>query len=120
MSSLVLDLQQEVLKPDCDILNSLRKAHLIAAKLKLAEFDLGIMSELNGNYGKHLRPPQYRTVKGSLKARNPYNGWIPVQLPNSKTEQFFVQTHSLCQYLKLLILVIGHQGLSRCYFPEKV
>ncbi len=89
MSSLVLDLQQEVLKPDCDILNSLRKAHLIAAKLKLAEFDLWIMSELNGYDGNHLRPPQYRTVKGSLKARNPYNGWIPVQLPNSKTEQFF-------------------------------
>ena len=48
MSSLVLDLQQEVLKPDCDILNALRKAHLIAAKLKLTEFDSWIMSELNG------------------------------------------------------------------------
>ena len=45
------------------------------------------MSELNGYDGNHLRPPQYRTVKGSLKARNPYNGWIPVQLPDSKTEQ---------------------------------
>lgn len=89
MSSLVLDLQQEVLKPDCDILNALRKAHLIAAKLKLAEFDSWIMSELNGYDGNHLRPPQYRTVKGRLKARNPYNGWIPVQLPDSKTEQIF-------------------------------
>ena len=87
MSSLVLDLQQEVLKPDCDILNALRKAYLIAAKLKLAEFDSWIMFELNGYDGNHLRPPQYRTVKGSLKARNPYNGWIPVQLPDSKTEQ---------------------------------
>ena len=89
MSSLVLDLQQEVLKPDCDILSALRKAHLIAAKLKLAEFDSWIMSELNGYDGNHLRPPQYRTVKGRLKARNPYNGWIPVQLPDSKTEQIF-------------------------------
>ena len=89
MSSLVLDLQQEVLKPDCDILNALRKAHLIAAKLKLTEFDSWIMSELNGYDGNHLRPPQYRTVKGRLKARNPYNGWIPVQFPDSKTEQIF-------------------------------
>lgn len=47
MDSLLRDLQQEVLKPDCDILNALRKAHLIAAKLKLTEFDSWIMSELS-------------------------------------------------------------------------
>ena len=35
MSSIVLELQQEVLKPECDILSALRKAHVIASKLKL-------------------------------------------------------------------------------------
>ena len=29
MSSIVLDLQNEVTKPDCDIVSVLRKAHLI-------------------------------------------------------------------------------------------
>lgn len=29
MSSIVLDLQQEVLKPECDVLNALRKAQQI-------------------------------------------------------------------------------------------
>ena len=48
MSSLVLDLQQEILKSDCDILNALRKAHLIASKLNLIEFDNWIKQELNG------------------------------------------------------------------------
>ena len=48
MGSLVLELQQEVLKPDCDILIALRKAHVIAIKLRLREFDAWIQSELNG------------------------------------------------------------------------
>ena len=58
MDSLVLDLQQDVLKPDCDILNALRKAHLIAAELKLTEFDSWIMSELNGYDDKQDNIPK--------------------------------------------------------------
>ena len=46
MGSLVLDLQQEVLKSDCDVLSALRKAHLIAAKLQLQDFDVWIQHEL--------------------------------------------------------------------------
>lgn len=101
MSSLVLDLQQEVLKPDCDILSALRKAHLIAAKLKLAEFDSWIMSELNGYKGGQLDFPQYRIVRGVLKARNPYNGWIPVQFADNKQRLSFLPESSPCQYPKL-------------------
>ena len=36
MASIVLDLQKEILSPNCDIVNVLRKAHLIAVKLKLS------------------------------------------------------------------------------------
>ena len=46
MSSIVLDLQNEVTKPDCDIVSVLRKAHLIAAKLGLTDFDKWIICEL--------------------------------------------------------------------------
>lgn len=75
MSSLVLDLQHEVLKPDCNILNALRKARLIAAKLKLRESDAWIQLELNGySYQDSGSIPQYRNVKGILKAFNPYHG----------------------------------------------
>ena len=39
MSSIVLDLQAELVSSECDILSSLRKAHIIATKLKLVDFD---------------------------------------------------------------------------------
>ena len=92
MSSLVLDLQQEVLNKDCDILNALRKAHLIASKLQLKEFDIWIQHELNG-YENCSRDeiPNYRTVKGALKAFNPYNGWIPAQCTNDEMEQLICE-----------------------------
>lgn len=87
MDSIVLELQQEVLKPDCDILNALRKAHVIASKLKLQEFDAWIMHELNGYPEAEIENvPEYRKVRGKLKAWNPYHGWVPVVFPNSEVE----------------------------------
>ena len=91
MSSLVLDLQQEVLKPDCDVLNSLRKAHLIAAKLKLSEFDKWVQAELNGYVPNSSAIPEYRRVHGSLKAFNPYRGWVPTQLNDNELEQMICE-----------------------------
>ena len=38
MVSIVLDLQKEILSSNCDIVNVLQKAHLIAVKLKLSDF----------------------------------------------------------------------------------
>ena len=38
MSSIVLELQKDLLDKDCDILQALRKAHVIAVKLHLTEF----------------------------------------------------------------------------------
>lgn len=85
MSSIVLDLQKEVLNPECNVLSALRKAHLIASKLKLSEFDAWIMHELNGYTGEKAdNIPEYRKVNGVLKAWNPYHGWIPVGFDNSE------------------------------------
>lgn len=86
MSSIVLDLQNEVTKPDCDIVNVLRKAHLIAVKLGLTEFDKWICSELNGYKGED-EIPDYREVSGSLKAYNPIRGWLPVFINNAEFEK---------------------------------
>ena len=85
MSSIVLDLQNEVTKPDCDIVSVLRKAHLIAAKLGLTDFDKWIICELNG-YQNEDTVPDYRKIRGSLKAFNPFRGWIPVMIQDRKTE----------------------------------
>ena len=83
MSSIVLDLQKEALDNNSDILNLLRKAYLIAKKLKLTEFEKWINNELNG-YTKKEDIPKYREYCGELKAWNPYNGWIPVVLTDDE------------------------------------
>ena len=77
MSSIVLELQHELLQQDCDIVNSLRKAHVIAVKLGLDEFDLWIQQELSGYKKLDASIPDYRMMRGVLKAKNPRLGWIP-------------------------------------------
>lgn len=47
MAGIVLELQEEVLSSNCDIVSVLRKAHLIAVKLKFSDFDQWIQYELN-------------------------------------------------------------------------
>ena len=86
MSYFVLELQQELLKNECDLLSEMRKAHVIANKLHLSEFDAWITSELNG-YTNNNAIPDYREVSGSLKAWNPYHGWIPVILSDNRFEE---------------------------------
>ena len=90
MSSIVLDLQREVSSPNCDIVSVLRRSHLIASKLKLTKFDQWITYELNG-YPNQEVIPDYRKVKGELKAFNPYRGWIPVIIQDAKTEQLLCE-----------------------------
>lgn len=85
MSSIVLDLQAELVSPECDILSVLRKAHIIATKLKLVDFDRWIQKELNG-YTSEDKTPEYRRVRGSLKVYNPYNGWCPTINTNTELE----------------------------------
>ncbi len=76
------------MQPDGDILSALRKAHLIAAKLKLTEFDIWIQRELNG-YEQCTRTeiPEYRKLKGALKFYNPYYGWCPALLRDDELEK---------------------------------
>ena len=112
MESVVIELQRELLENDCDILSALRKAHVIASKLELKEFDEWIMSELNGYQCNEENIPDYRSIKGELKAWNPYRGWIPVILADGKMEQLIcdrrihdsiIATHKICTNEKRVI-----------------
>jgi len=78
MSGIVLDLQQESLSKNADVESLLRKAYVIAKKLKLKDFEEWINLEQNG-YGKR-DIPKYRYIRGQIRARNPYYGWVPVIL----------------------------------------
>ncbi|WP_051280230.1 AbiTii domain-containing protein [Anaerovorax odorimutans] len=77
MAGIIIELQKEALRNEADILSLLRKAYLVARKLKLTEFKDWIDNELNG-YTDIKKIPDYRKIKGEVKAWNPCQGWIPV------------------------------------------
>lgn len=93
MNKMISDLQQDILKTDCDIVNTLRKAHLIAKKLKANEFDAWIQNELNGYEPSSNDIPEYRNIQGMVKSKNPINGWIPVIIEDQEIENML--THRL-------------------------
>jgi hypothetical protein len=83
MKSLVHELQQEAMNPNSRLSDILRKALVVASKLKVDEFKIWIDSEMKG-YPKGEDIPSYRKINGSVKAWNPYNGWIPVIVQDSR------------------------------------
>lgn len=90
MSSAVLELQSAITESNCDIVNVLRKAHIIAVKLGLHEFDQWITNELNG-YTDPGSVPEYRLVHGELKLFNPYRGWIPAIIPDTELDKIICE-----------------------------
>lgn len=75
MKSVVIELQQEAMDKSVKASDLLRKAYVVARKLKLSEFLEWIENELNGYKGE---APEYRMAKGQVRGWNPYNGWIPL------------------------------------------
>ncbi len=75
MDGIVIQLQAEALDDSINIETLLRKAYLVARKLKLKDFESWISSEQNG-YEDEI--PEYRKISGQIKAWNPYHGWMPV------------------------------------------
>jgi hypothetical protein len=72
MTSVIIELQGESLNPNVRVSDLLRKALIVARKLRLSEFQEWIESELGG-YKKET--PEYRMTKGQVRAFNPYHGW---------------------------------------------
>lgn len=112
MGSIVLDLQQEIISQDCDIVNALRKAHLIAVKLGLEEFDNWILNELNG-YSSQKDCPDYRKIHAVLRGFNPYHGWIPTMINDPEFEKM-ISEKKITQSISEIITLISNNedGLS--------
>lgn len=81
MVSLVLELQRDALDKSVPTADLLRKALVVARKLKVTDIVEWIGYELNGYDGAEV--PEYRKLRGELKVFNPYNGWIPLRMSNS-------------------------------------
>jgi len=81
MKSLVLELQAAAMDGATKVDGLVRKALVVATKLKLNDFREWCERELHGYASAGV--PDYRRVKGQLKARNPYHGWVPVVIEDS-------------------------------------
>src|SRR5438034_10986695 len=88
MGSLVLDLQADALDPKTDTSDLLRKAKVIATKLDIPDLGKWTDLELNG-YPDANNVPEYRMIRGELRAFNPYNRiwcefvWGPKGIPHA-------------------------------------
>ena len=121
MNSLILDLQNELQSRDCDVLSALRRAHVIADKLNLHEFDVWIKSELNGySCPSQDDIPDYRKVHGELLARDPIQGWVPVTFPNSKMESLFCDRKLNLPLSEIIALYVKPNGNFAMNFNANV
>lgn len=112
MESIVLDLQRELTSSDCDIVNVLRKAHLIAAKLGLKEFDEWIGNELNG-YSSEKQVPAYRNIRCILQMSNLNHDLMPVIFPNPELERKISEKYITQSISEILTLInIGKDDLK--------
>lgn len=85
MCGIVIELQRNALDPTVDVVTLLRQAYLISKKLELSEFERWVSKELNG-YEASDEIPDYRILRGELKALNPYRGWIPMVVDNMQVQ----------------------------------
>ncbi|WPZ34526.1 hypothetical protein T8K17_25295 [Thalassobaculum sp. OXR-137] len=86
MASLVFQLQSDALDRSVRTIDLLRKAKVVAAKLDISEFIQWVNFELNG-YDSLDDTPDYRHIKGSIKFRNPYHGWMPLIFEEPELER---------------------------------
>ena len=96
MTSLVNQLQREALDRSVRTADLLRKALVAARKLNIEDIQPWLKSELNG-YTNSEEIPEYRSVRGEIKAFNPYNGiWMPIMFPESSANLHRSLTNRKC------------------------
>jgi hypothetical protein len=81
--SIILELQQDSLEPTQSVSTLLRKALLVATKLDLKDAINWIEKELSGWSPEEFdSAPKWRSVKGEVVVKKPYQGWVPVMFAN--------------------------------------
>ena len=85
MPSLVIELEREAYDTTASLSGMLRKAKAIAVKLRLKQPIEWVQAELDG-YGSG-EVPDYRIIRGRVKAHNPFHGLIPVMCGDPEMER---------------------------------
>ncbi len=87
MDSLVLELQKAADDENIKVSALLRKAKMVAVKLKRTDIDEWIQKETSGYIGE-VSDLEYRKVPATVKAWNSYSGkWMPVHFNNANVER---------------------------------
>ena len=117
MGGVVLELQTDALNADIDILTLLRKAFLVAKKLKLSDFEEWINHESNGY--QDIEPPNYRKVFGEVKFWNPFHGWMPL-LIGDKDMYEALSNRLLSNSVSSLVPLINSETTPAIPFPGDI
>ncbi|PGU46913.1 AbiTii domain-containing protein [Bacillus cereus] len=90
MESIVLELQREATSSSSNISDMLRKALIVARKLKVIDFENWLVQEMNGyKLSARDETPDYRVIVGQVQYLNPYHGWSSVIIKDEKVVDFF-------------------------------
>ena len=105
MPSLVEDLQADALRSDVPLTDLLRKALVVARKLKLNDFQQWCDGELNGF--KSENAPSYRRIVGQVKGYDHFHGrWIPFVVPDdAEAEKAMTQKQILSKVSEIESIV---------------
>jgi len=120
MKSIVLELQAEAMNSTSSVSDLLRKALVVARKLGIKDFYELLNHEMNG-YPVDKDVPAYRYARGEVKAWNPYNGWIPIMLPDDETAEKLIVQRVHQAIGELETLVSGKKsGTLTMSFPSNI
>lgn len=104
MTGLVHELQSDALNEEgVSILSLLRKARVVSIKLGVTTIDQWLEHELSG-YPTRNSIPEYRHIVGSPVCRNPYTGWMPLEVRGAQAQKMLSERHlhqpmgELCQF----------------------
>lgn len=117
---IVIRLQEMASDSNTSVPDLLRKALMIATKLGLEEFRSWALHELNG-YDDFNDLPEYRKIRGDLRAQNPYHGLIPFLIQDPSTAEIvslrpvFESIESLCH----LATTNNKEGVLTYTFPPE-
>ena len=117
--NLAKEVIEELLKSDCDLVVALRKSHLLAKIKNDVQMDNWILNELNGYAYDNDVIPDYRTIKGHVKARDVFGKRIPVFFENIQLEED-LSTRKIAASIPELLLFVndGSRDVFMQYPPD--
>ncbi|MFH0910969.1 MAG: hypothetical protein V1918_05655 [Planctomycetota bacterium] len=116
MEPIVLQLQSDCMDQSVDVTALLRKALVVATKLRITDFKRWCEMELNG-YTDIPDAPEYRLLHGTIMFHHPYYGWRPVIFQNTKMEKLF-SSRKTAQPMSEIEDIIRSSGSSDKTLPR--